>query len=147
MRIRLERGRLPPPDGETVLPLVMDRGATPSITIDVGPREVPVLIDSTWKGFLSLPTRWAEELPLESPPVLKQRVATLFNEFEIRTATLEGQVRIGSHRMESPELQFNDILPGAILGGECLKHFAVTYDQRSLRIRFVRLAPSYIPQR
>lgn len=137
-RILLEEGKLPLSDDETILPLVMDRGATPSITIKMAGRDISVLIDSAWKEYVAVPAVLESELPLKASPIPTRRVATLFNEFEIKAANLDGDICIGAHRIEDPELEFNGMLPEVILGHKILRDFVVTFDQRNLRIRFER---------
>ena len=135
-RMRIERAALPPPDGREVLALGMQHGATPTVPVEIGDRQVTALIDTGWNGATGAPAAWMDELPLESPPVVVGRAATLFNEFEIHEARLDGALSIGGHSIPSPALHFNDLLPELVLGRDLLSRFAISFDQANLRVRF-----------
>ena len=106
--VRLELGELPEPNGEDVLPLVLHNGFTPGIEVVLAGRGVPALIDSGWHGGVAIPAG---------------------------LAVLDGQLEIGMHRVEHPELDFDSISPEIVLGDEWLERFEVTFDVRNGRVR------------
>ena len=62
-------------------------------------------------------------------------------EFVVRRAKMEGHIKIGRHVFTNPDISFMSLLDGlnvANLGSEILKQFAITYDQKNKRIRWVK---------
>jgi len=47
-------------------------------------------------------------------------------------------VRLDAHAIDHPPIEFAGIFPRANLGGQFLRHFVVTFDQRNHRVRFTR---------
>lgn len=137
--LRLSRRPLPEPDGRQVLPLIMSRGVTPEVTISINQDTYVAIVDSGWDGFVELPADLAAELPLFSSPEPVARARTLFNDFEITQAQLNGVLQIGDFRIENPILRFQELLPDIILGAEFLAYFDVTVDVKNRRIRFLPL--------
>jgi hypothetical protein len=64
------------------------------------------------------------------------RPVRAFREFEIRQAPLKGAVRLGSHAVEKPLVDFIEVFPHANVGHAFLRRFVVTVDQKNGRIRF-----------
>lgn len=136
-RLRLYPGALPPSDGRAVLDLTVRRGV-PSVRVDVDGHGVDADIDSGSMGWLTLPERIASELHLAAEPRIVGRASTGFNTFEIKQAPLAGTVHIGGHALVDPSIEFAGLFPRANLGGQLLRHFALTFDQRNGRVRFER---------
>jgi hypothetical protein len=135
--LRLEKGALPPADGKEILDLGLEHGI-PSVRIDVAGVPVKADIDSGSMGWVMVPRKVADEVEFASEPLVIGRASTSFNSFDIKQGPLKGAVSVGSHRMENPPLDFAEIFPSANLGGQFLGHFAVTFDQKNRRVRFLR---------
>lgn len=135
--LRLEEGELPPPDGEEILELGLDHGI-PSVEIDVAGVPVTADIDSGSMGWVMIPGEVAGQVEFASEPRVIGRASTSFNSFDIMQGPLKGAVSVGRHRMENPPLDFAEVFPAANLGGQFLGHFAITFDQRNRRVRFLR---------
>ncbi len=136
-RLRIERGALPSPDGSEILPFGQADGV-PSIDITVGDVKLLAHIDSGSMGRLSVPERFVPQLALREAPQVVGKARTLFNEFEIKEARADGNVRIGGHVLASPRLTFEGLLPYANIGEQVLRHFVLTFDQVHDRVRLTR---------
>lgn len=108
---------------------------TPSIEIEVAGHRVPTVIDSGSPEYLTLPNRLLDELPFLDEPQVVGRMATLFNEMEITAATLDGELRIGDHRVANPRLKFHELMPDGLLGRVALRELTVTFDPLRGRAR------------
>jgi len=135
--LRVTDGALPAADGREILEFTDDQGI-PTIELDVAGRKVRADLDSGSMGGLMLPTSIAAELPLGAEPAVIGSARTSFNEFDILAAPLDGDLRVGRHRMERPQMQFASIFPRGNVGSEFLEHFTLTFDQANRRVRFAR---------
>ena len=88
----------------------------PVIEIDVAGVKLDVDVDSGSPALLSIPTAWAERLPLGEPRVVG-RGRTAVNEFEIKAADLRGEIHVaGFASASNPRVDILDIFPVANLG-------------------------------
>ena len=138
-RVRIERGELPAADGREVIPFRMERGI-PSIDLEVGPLTIAADVDAGSMGGFVLPASLIDRLPLASEPRVVGKARTVSNEFEIRQAALKGKVRVGRYDFEGPLIDFQPIFPMANIGARVLRGFAVTFDQKNRRMRWVKPA-------
>ncbi len=136
-RLILDRGQLPGADGRNVLDHRQERGI-PEITLRVAGLEVEADIDSGSMGPLSFPQAVADKLDFTREPTVVGKASTGFNDFEIKEAPLDGDVHIGTHVMEDPTVAIFGMFPRANLGGQWLRNFTITFDQRNGRVRFIR---------
>ncbi len=135
-QVRIERGELPAIDGQDVIAFRLDRGV-PSIDIQVGSLTVDADVDAGSMGGFMLPTRLIGDLPPAAEPRVVGKARTVSNEFEIREAQLRGVVRLGGHEFRDATVGFQPIFPMANVGAKVLRDFAVTFDQRNLRMRIL----------
>jgi hypothetical protein len=137
-RLHLEKGTLPQANGADVLGYEMDNGI-PSIEIEVGGLKVNAHIDSgNMRGGFTLPASLVEKLTLAAPPKVVGRGRTTSNEFEIKEATLKGNLRWGRYEFNEPTLTFIDIFKIGNIGSRVLREFALTFDQKNHRVRLIR---------
>ncbi len=116
----------------------------PLVSVHWQDRTLQVLIDSGSDGPLNLnPT--GLDLTFASGPRPGASVSTLAGERKQAMARLAGEVRIGEHRLRQPIVDLTDQLSS--LGGEILKHFTLTFDQRHGRVTLHResTAPLAMP--
>ena len=135
--IRIERGELsaqdpgvvtykPGPDGMVRVPVTVG-----SITVDAD-------LDTGSPANVSVPKKYSDELALEAAPVLVGRARTVGGEFAIYGAKVKGEIRIGSVKLASQALDLHERLPVANIGYRALREFAITIDQKNLRVRFAK---------
>lgn len=135
-RVRIEKGELPPADGQDIVDFDNPNGV-PSVLVKIGDLEIPADVDcGNVQGEIVLPARYIDKVPLQREPVVVGRARTGFNEFEIKQAPLKGSVRIGRHEIENPKVDFVEIFPHANIGNRLLRRFVVTIDGKNQRIRF-----------
>lgn len=129
--VRLERGELPEPDGRRVFD-AKGRDERPWIDVNMGGQAFRLLIDSGAAGT-PIAVGDFDGLSLESPP-RKAHTSTRFSKVVVRRgARLAGEARIGPHVIDSPRLEETDGTP--LVGGEIMRHFSWTFDQKHKRVR------------
>ena len=133
--VRMARGALPAAAG--VIPFTRERGI-PVVRITVAGREMEADIDSGFMGGIALPEAEAARLPLASPPKVIGRAQTVSNSFEIKAAPLDGDVAIGPVVLAKPMVEIQPLFPTAHVGARALKDLAVTFDQKTNRMRVSR---------
>lgn len=138
-KVELEKGELPPADGQTVLDY---QGRLQSFPITFAGVAATVHPDSGSGGGLTVSRELADKLPLVAPPVAKGKGRTLNAEFDIFEAQLKGTVRWGKFTLENPTLSIVEGLREPLLGAQVLQRFALVLDQKNQRLRFVEKAAS-----
>ena len=137
-RVRIERGQLPAVDGGEILPLRRVHNH-PAAELAIGNRRVTAEIDSGNVGHSFLfPASLVEKLSLATAPVSKGKASTITSEFEIMEAQLRDNIRLGKYEFTRPWISFPAPFPFANVGSLFLNQFAVTFDQKQNRVRFVR---------
>ncbi len=111
---------------------------TPLIPVQMGNESFIVLIDSGSDGSLSLNPVGLHPRFANGP-----RVGTLISSLQGDRRQLTGRlsqdVLIGTHTLTQPVVDLTDQLSS--VGGEVLRHFSLTFDQRRNQVTFVRPAP------
>jgi predicted aspartyl protease len=140
-RVRIERGELPKADGAQILNFEKREGDTfgdPLIEISVGSLKAKALIDTGNIFGITLPTALVKKLSLASYKTAVGKAKTVSNEFEISEVRLQDTISIGRHLFPEPTIIFADVFDDVIIGSTDLKEFAVTFDQKNHRVRFVK---------
>ncbi len=141
-RLVLARGSLPAPDGVEVLRAVRV-GPFVGVELDVGGvKEIGVVDTQGGIGFQALP-EVAGRLTFASPLQVVGRAAVGGGApVEVRGARLQGDLKIGRHVFRQPRVAVHalppDIPSKMTIGLGALRHFTLTLDQRSMRVRFAR---------
>lgn len=108
---------------------------TPLIPIQMGTESFIVLIDSGSDGSLSLnPTGLHPRFT--SGPRTGTLISSLSGDRPQLTGRLSQNVLLGTHTIAQPIVDLTDQL--SAIGGEFLRHFAVTFDQHRHQVTFVR---------
>jgi hypothetical protein len=134
-RMSLLRGSLVADKERSVLDFRMPDGI-PIISMRVGDRIIDAEIDSGGAG-LSLPEQVAASLRFSSQPEIFGKGESLSTRFQIKAGKLATDVHVGQFTFAGPWVEVNPAFPLANFGSWPLQHFAVTFDQRNLLIRFV----------
>jgi hypothetical protein len=132
--VTLADGELEPDGDRAVHPFRMPDGV-PIADITVGGVEVGALLDSGGAG-LSLPERLATQLRFSAEPADFARGESLSSRFQIKVARLATDVRLGEITFEQPWVEINPAFPLANFGSVPMQHFAITFDQDNLLVRF-----------
>jgi hypothetical protein len=139
--IVLRKGELPPVDHKEIIPFSLTDYGLPAIQISVGGKTMAAHFDTGSPGSLGLPGSMEHELKLKAPPTVLGKARTVGAEFEIRGSTLDGDLHIGSHVFQSPQIMLLDVLDDmnvANIGSRLLRDFKLTFDQKNKRLRLSR---------
>jgi hypothetical protein len=141
-RVSITPGSLPAADNRRVFEYRSNE-ILPVIPVRIAGHEYRIHLDSGSPSAVTLPTRYAGELPLEAPPVTIGTARTVAGSFPVQAATVKGTVEIGEFTVDVTEIKFSDLRPGAEpgignVGGPFLKSFVVTCDSANRRVRFER---------
>ncbi len=137
-RVRLERGELPTVDGGEILPLKKVHHH-PAAELTIGDQKADTEIDSgnVVHSFV-FPASLVERLSLATTPATIGKARTITNEFEIMEVQLKNNIRLGKYEFTQPLISFPAPFPFANMGSKFLNQFAITFDQKNNRVRFVR---------
>ncbi|HMF56208.1 MAG TPA: retropepsin-like aspartic protease [Pyrinomonadaceae bacterium] len=139
-RVRIERGELPQADGAEILSYEETHG-TPSVELAFGDVKVSAHVDTgNMMGAIMLPSSVISKLTLASEPRVVGRVRTVTSTVEISEASVKTSMRLGRYEFAQPTVAFAEIFNDANLGLRLLKNFALTFDQKNHRVRFVKQA-------
>ena len=141
-RVSIKPGALPAADNRRVFEYRAHE-ILPVIPVRVAGHEYRIHLDSGSPSAVTLPTKYAAELPLAAPPVTIGQARTVAGTFPVQAATVNGAVEIGEFTVDVTEIKFSDLRPGAEpgignVGGLFLKSFVVTCDSANRRVRFER---------
>lgn len=134
----LREGSLPEPGGEVIA--YQDVGV-PEFPLDVGGVEIRVHMDTGSQGGLTLLGVHIDQIALVAPPVAAGSIRTPMGGATVRSATLDGTLRLAGKAFERPVVKFADLpqmMAGGVgnVGSEILSAFAITFDQKLHRLRF-----------
>lgn len=131
-RFVIRSGSLPP---EASVAYCNDRGV-PNIEIDVNGVKARVDINSGSPAEVMLPLSMAKSLPLDAKPQVVGRGRTVDGDFDVYSATLNGELRVGGIVLTNPRLDFVSVFPNGNLGYGFLKNLTVTFDFTNRRVQF-----------
>jgi hypothetical protein len=134
--VRLERGELPQADGRTILNYELVEG-NPAITVRIGSRSFPVLLDSGNIRALDLPADWLRTMNLASFPRIAGSSTSVSGTVGLREVVLAEPLVIGHYRFDNPRVTFAAEFQEANLGSTILRAFSVTIDQKNRRVRLL----------
>jgi len=131
--VLLTEGVLTPDGEQTVLPFRMPEGV-PIASLSVNGQSVEAQLDSGGGG-LTLPEGLAARQKWDIPPVAFAAGHTLTTRFEIKAAKLAGDVIVGKYTFTHPVVEIHPAFPLVNFGSPPMQIFAITFDQRNLRVR------------
>ena len=141
-QITIRKGSLPAADALTVFAYGSDQHL-PALPVRIAGQETFVHLDTGSGSTLTLPRKFLGELPLKSKPVDSGVARLPGGTFPVSAAAVDGEIAIGSFKLELPEVRFSDERLGADLGPgnigyPILKDFVVTLDSKNRRIQLLR---------
>lgn len=107
----------------------------PNIEIEVNGQKTKVDIDSGSPAMVSLPLSLAKTLTLAAEPKVVGKGRTMDGEFDVYTASLKGEIRIGSIVLKDPQIDMVSVFPVGNLGYQLLKTLDITFDPANRRVR------------
>ena len=107
------------------------------MTLRLADHKVRLTVDSGANGCLTLPRSLRKKLPFHAPPVAMGRVKRATAEHAAQMARVAGSLTIGRNVVADPLVRLMG--RSGVLGNQILRHFAVTFDQKNARVRFVRI--------
>ncbi|MGE0439729.1 MAG: PDZ domain-containing protein [Gemmatimonadales bacterium] len=146
--LTLSLGRLPEPEGREVLALGRV-GPFFTVPLTIGGLETSAVLDTRSSGTVGLVPATADSVRFTEPlRVVGTARGVAIAATEVRGGVLAGDIRIGRYRFPGPFLVVRSLpsqLPqAAVLGSGALRHFAVTLDQGTGRLRLTRDGPADI---
>jgi len=119
------------------VPYTLDHGV-PAIDIVVNGQTMRAHVDSGSPALVTLPLGAAKSLPLTEEPRVVGHGRTAGGDFDVYSAPLNGEVRVGTIALANPRLDFVDVFPIGNVGYRFLKDLVVTFDPSSRRVQFVK---------
>ena len=135
-RVRIERGALPPADGKTILDYEAPYD-TPIIELAMGGMRLLADLDSGDTDAITFPKSLTLILPRMSEPRVVGRARTISNDVEVSEVQLRGNLRLGEHEVANPVVGFNELHDNINLGAKFMRDYAITFDHRNRRVRFI----------
>jgi len=132
--VTLSEGELEPDGDHAVHSFRMPQGV-PVADITIEGVQVAALLDSGGGG-LSLPERLVRRLRFSAQPAVFAKAQSLSSRFPIKVGRLASDVRLGDITFEQPWVEINPAFPMVNFGAVPMQHFAITFDQDNLLVRF-----------
>ncbi|HJZ82965.1 MAG TPA: retropepsin-like aspartic protease, partial [Pyrinomonadaceae bacterium] len=137
MQVRLARGALPAANGADILNVEIEN-RIPVIEIAIGKIRLRAHVDSGnfVAGFI-LPEEIVEQLQLLSRPVNVGGARSVSNRIELKQAQLKDTIHLGRFDFPQATITF-PALSDTNVGFKVLSEFALTFDQKSRRMKLER---------
>jgi hypothetical protein len=137
--ISIKKGALENADSKSTFQYT-DEQVLPTVPVRIAGHDTQVHLDTGSPFGLTLPVKFATELPLASQPKEAGRVRTGVGEVPISIARLNGTIELGKYKLELDEVRFSDARPGpgpasGNIGYDVLRHFVVTLDSKNRRVQ------------
>ncbi len=136
-KVRIERGALPKPNGKQILNFQMIEG-NPAIDIFIGGIKTTALVDSGNIRGVDLSSAFLKKIPLVSFPRIIGKGSSVSGEYDVKEVQLQETLSIGTFAFPEPSVTFSDVFEEINIGSTLLREFAVTFDRKNLRVRFVK---------
>jgi predicted aspartyl protease len=133
-RLMLESGALAAESDGSVVPFRMPQGV-PIATLDVDDMKIEAQLDSGGSG-LSFPEKVASRLKFATELTVFGKGQSLSTSYQVKAARLAQDVRLGGYTFAQPFVEINPAFPLANFGSCPMHNFALTFDQKSLLVRF-----------
>jgi hypothetical protein len=130
----IAKGELPPADAAEIFEYKLEQ-QLPTVPLSVAGLTVEVHLDSGSPGGITLPGSYIDRLPLVAKPVAAGVMKVMEASYPLTTAKLNGEVKLGHHVFDHPDLRFGDALPIGNIGYEILRHFQLILDTGNHRLR------------
>jgi hypothetical protein len=132
-QLRIEQGKLVATD-HGVLPYTLDHGI-PRVDMMLDGASLPVQIDTMGPG-LNIPDALAAKLHFAQPPRVIGMARTVSGSFEVRGGVVTDILSLGPYKFHQPFVEITSRFQTASVGLAFLRHFSITFDQKSQLVRF-----------
>jgi len=133
--VTIEPGALPVADGQEIFDLGPTREFT--VPLSVAERSVSCRIDPLFSGGILIPGSFVKDLPLiggSKPATVNTRSGAL----DVQEMRLALGLRLGNFGLPNPIVQVSKRATSALVGGQLLMGFSITYDVTNGRARLQR---------
>jgi predicted aspartyl protease len=120
-----------PRSGEHVVAFNAERGV-PQVEVDAAGVTVLADVDTGGPAALTVPSD--TDLTFQSEPELVRQGRTNNSQFDVRSGTLAGDLRIAGWSLPNPTVEVVDAIPVASVGAALLRRFVVTFDLANARL-------------
>ena len=134
-RVTLASGALKPDGEKTVLPFRLQAGVPVARLKVDGLEPVEAQLDSGGGGLV-LPEQLAARLKYDVAPVAFAEGQSICTKFQIKAARLSSDVKLGRYTFTHPVIEIHPAFPLVNFGSPPMQMFAITFDQKSLLVRF-----------
>jgi hypothetical protein len=135
-RVSIEPGALPDADERAVFRLTPSREFI--IPLAAGERSVPCRVDPLFSGGILVPASFVKELKTVGKSMPPRTVNTRTGPIDVQETQLAVSAKLGGFELLNPILQVSDRLPNAMVSGQTLAGFSITYDLTNGRARLER---------
>jgi hypothetical protein len=132
-QVEIEQGELKPDGEQDVLPMRMLDGI-PITTLQLSNQTVEAALDSGGGG-LTLSESLASHLKWDVDPAVFATGHSLTTSFNIKSAKLASDIRIGRYTFTHPVVEINPAFTRVNFGSPPMQSFAITFDQKNLLVR------------
>jgi hypothetical protein len=141
-RLRISRDTLPATNGKDILPLSRV-GPFLGLPIRLGGEAFTAVLDTRSMAGMSITTKGAQGLQFQdSLRVVGRSGGAGIPPADVREGRLKGEATIGAYAFPAPPLSVRELPPGfpegPLVGSRVLRNFAITVDQRRMRLRLAR---------
>ena len=146
--VRFEAGELPPANGSDILTYTPTEGGAPMLDLELDGKHFPAVVDTGASRWLIWPTSQSAQLKFISGPVEGGAASgPQLGVVKTQVGRLAGDIHFGAYALKQPLIEIID-RPEILIGSRLLSNFAVTLDQKNLRIRLARSTfdPIIVPQ-
>jgi len=132
-KIRIERGQLPEPNGQTIFAAESGRRNI-VVPLSVGGKTVPAVLDTGNSVGLLLPASFVKDLPKAGEPKSAGKARSVSGEYDVMQVELAEPVRLGNHSLGTTVRYYDQLQMGNI-GSQELSGFRVSFDPANNRVR------------
>ena len=132
-QVVLGNGSLSPDGEKNVLPIRMPDGV-PIANLRVNGQPFDAQLDSGGGG-LTLPESLAANLQWDIAPVAFATGISMTTRFEIKTAKLASDIKIGRYTFSHPVVEIHPAFPLVNFGSPPMQSFTITFDQKNQLVR------------
>jgi CubicO group peptidase (beta-lactamase class C family) len=123
-------------NGEHVVSYSTERGGVPQIDLDAAGVKLNADVDTGSPALLNAPP--SANLPFTGEARVVGHARTANNEFDIKAAELNGDVRVAGWSQSHPMVDVVDFFPMANLGSRFLRQYVVTFDTLNKRMSLTK---------